>query len=120
MSTATASYRDLVVQAAGPLSLGENVKSALCRVARTTGLSPRRVRSIWNNEITDLRGRELDALRAAAARRAQEKPDEMVAIARDMEALAQRVAALASPADRKEAEQIRLLAERTRRLAAGV
>ncbi|GAB6842135.1 hypothetical protein HNR00_004017 [Methylorubrum rhodinum] len=46
MLTARTEARELVLQIAGPLRLGENVKGALARVARTTGLTDRRVRGI--------------------------------------------------------------------------
>ena len=117
MSTAAASYRDLVEQIIGPMRPGEKLKGAFGKVARATGLSPRRVRSIWNNEITDLRGREVDALRAAAARR--EGTHDLETIAADFEALAERVAALAARGDRETADRMGLLADRMRRLASG-
>lgn len=66
MSTDAIEYRSLLVDAVGPTRLGDSIKAALARVARRTGLSDRRVRAIWNGEITDLRGRELLALLRAA------------------------------------------------------
>ncbi|MCJ2080728.1 hypothetical protein [Methylobacterium sp. J-090] len=51
---------------AGPMRLGENVKSALARVARATGLGDRRVRSIWNGEARRIDATEMDRLRQVA------------------------------------------------------
>ena len=53
---------------AGPLRLGENVKAALARVARATGLPPRRVRGLWHGEAKLVSAEEMDRLRIAAAR----------------------------------------------------
>lgn len=64
--TARAEARTLVEAIAGPLRLGENVKGALSRVARATGLNDRRVRGIWHNEARSIRADEMDRLRQAA------------------------------------------------------
>ncbi|MHC2089442.1 hypothetical protein [Methylobacterium sp. CM6244] len=61
-----AEARYLVELIAGPMRLGENVKAALSRVARTTGLNDRRVRGIWHNEARSIRSEEMDRLREAA------------------------------------------------------
>jgi hypothetical protein len=66
MSTAPSEARSLVEMIAGPLRLGENVKAALSRVARTTGLPDRRVRGIWHHEARSIRSEEMDRLRQAA------------------------------------------------------
>ena len=66
MITAPSEARSLVELIAGPLRLGENVKAALSRVARTTGLPDRRVRGIWHHEARSIRSEEMDRLRQAA------------------------------------------------------
>lgn len=66
MSTAQAEARQLVELIAGPMRLGENVKSALARVARATGLGDRRVRGIWNGEARRIEAQEMDRLRQVA------------------------------------------------------
>ena len=70
--------RVLVQIIAGPMRLGENVKAALARVARATGLGERRVRGIWNSEARSIRSVEMDRLRIAAldARERQDARDE--------------------------------------------
>ncbi|BCM86864.1 hypothetical protein [Methylobacterium indicum] len=64
--TAQAEARQLVELIAGPVRLGENVKAALARVARLTGLGDRRVRGIWNGEARRIEAEEMDRLRRAA------------------------------------------------------
>ena len=64
--SAEAEARLLVADIAGPVRLGENVKAALSRVARATGLGDRRVRGIWNGEARSIRAQEMDRLRQAA------------------------------------------------------
>lgn len=66
MTTAPIEARTLVELIAGPLRLGENVKGALSRVARATGLPDRRVRGIWHHEARSIRSEEMDRLRQAA------------------------------------------------------
>ena len=76
--TAQVEARHLVEMIAGPLRLGENVKGALSRVARATGLNDRRVRGIWHNEARSIRSEEMDRLRQAArdARAREQTRDE--------------------------------------------
>ncbi len=64
--TAQAEARQLVELIAGPVRLGENVKAALARVARLTGLGDRRVRGIWNGEARRIEAEEMDRLRRTA------------------------------------------------------
>ena len=80
--TARAEARTLVEAIAGPLRLGENVKGALSRVARATGLNDRRVRGIWHNEARSIRAEEMDRLRQAArdARATEQARDEYRAV----------------------------------------
>ncbi|SFH04699.1 hypothetical protein SAMN05192565_12728 [Methylobacterium gossipiicola] len=80
--SARAEARTLVEAIAGPLRLGENVKAALSRVARATGLNDRRVRGIWHNEARSIRSDEMDRLRKAAreARATEQARDEYRAV----------------------------------------
>lgn len=64
--TAQAEARNLVELIAGPMRLGENVKAALTRVSRATGLGDRRVRGIWNGEARRIEAQEMDRLRQVA------------------------------------------------------
>ncbi len=66
MNAAQAEARTLVELIAGPMRLGENVKSALARVSRATGLGDRRVRGIWNGEARRIEAEEMDRLRQVA------------------------------------------------------
>lgn len=66
MDAAKVEARDLIELIAGPMRLGENVKSALARVARATGLGDRRVRGIWNGEARRIDAPEMDRLRRVA------------------------------------------------------
>ncbi len=66
MMAVRAEARELVEIIAGPLRMGENVKAALSRVARATGLGDRRVRGIWHSEARSIRADEMDRLRNAA------------------------------------------------------
>jgi predicted transcriptional regulator len=66
MDADVADYRGLLIEIAGPVRLGENVKSVLARVAREAGLTQRRVRAIWHGEVRDVRGKELVKLLRAA------------------------------------------------------
>lgn len=66
MTTAQAEARHLVELIAGPMRLGENVKAALTRVSRATGLGDRRVRGIWNGEARRIEAQEMDRLRQVA------------------------------------------------------
>lgn len=66
MMAVRAEARELVELIAGPMRLGENVKAALARVARSTGLSDRRVRGIWNGEARRIEAPEMDRLRQVA------------------------------------------------------
>ncbi|GEP08576.1 hypothetical protein MMMDOFMJ_3537 [Methylobacterium gnaphalii] len=82
MTTATAEARSLVEMIAGPLRLGENVKGALSRVSRATGLPDRRIRGIWHQEARSIRSEEMDRLRQAArdARAMEQARDEFRAV----------------------------------------
>lgn len=64
--SAQAEARHLVELIAGPMRLGENVKAALTRVSRATGLGDRRVRGIWNGEARRIEAQEMDRLRQVA------------------------------------------------------
>lgn len=82
MLTAPAEAQTLVELIAGPLRLGENVKGALSRVARATGLPDRRIGGIWHQEARSIRAEEMDRLRQAArdARAMERARDELRAV----------------------------------------
>lgn len=89
--SAVVEARQLISDVAGPMQAGAQIQEMLTFVARKTGLGARRLRGIWNNEARAIRAEELDALRAAAASRQQERE------ARDRDeyrALVQRIAFL--------------------------
>lgn len=97
----------------------EPVKTRIARAARSAGLSYWRAFDLWYRKARQIGAAELEAIRAATARRSREEPNEIVAIAKDMEALAQRLSALASPSDREAFSRMRALAQRVRHLAPG-
>lgn len=72
MLDATLEAHQLIGEIAGPMRMGERVKTALSVVARQTGLPERRVRGLWHRERS-VRAEELDALRRAA--RAKQKAE---------------------------------------------
>jgi hypothetical protein len=104
---------------AGPAMSGDRVKSQIARAARAAGLSYWRAFDLWYRKARRIEAQELEAIRAAAARRSQEKNNEFAAIADDFEALAERVSRLAAGSDRASADRMRALAVRVRRLAPG-
>lgn len=68
-----AEARNLIVEIAGPVSLGERVKTVLANVAVRSGLPERRVRGIWHREAKAVLAEELSALQRAAALRKREE-----------------------------------------------
>lgn len=68
-----AEARNLIVEIAGPISLGERVKTVLANVAARSGLPERRVRGIWHREAKTVLADELSALQCAAALRKREE-----------------------------------------------
>lgn len=68
-----AEARNLIVEIAGPISLGERVKTVLANVAVRSGLPERRVRGIWHREAKAVLAEELSALQRAAALRKREE-----------------------------------------------
>ncbi|MFG1302686.1 hypothetical protein V5F34_00905 [Xanthobacter autotrophicus] len=68
-----AEARNLIVEIAGPISLGERVKTVLASVAVRSGLPERRVRGIWHREAKAVLAEELSALHRAAALRKREE-----------------------------------------------
>lgn len=77
---AAALLRDL----AEPRPVGDSVKSALRRAARTVGISSSRVKSIWYREARRIDASEMDAIREAAQRR-REQVGKLVSIAAAVE-----------------------------------
>lgn len=102
---------------AGPMRDGDKVKSRIARAARAAGLSYWRAFDLWYGRARAIKAQELEAVRAAKARRSQEDSDDLAAIAQDFEELAERVARLASSSDWEGADRMRSIAGRLRRLA---
>lgn len=67
-----AEARHLIIEIAGPISLGERVKTVLSKVAERSGLPERRIRGIWHREAKAVLADELSALQRAAALRKRE------------------------------------------------
>lgn len=67
-----AQARHLIVEIAGPISLGERVKTVLACVAERSGLPERRIRGIWHGEAKAVLADEMSALQRAAALRLRE------------------------------------------------
>lgn len=61
--------RELIGVIAGPLAMGEKVKTTLGRVAVATGLRERRIRAIWHREARAITAAEMDCLRRVATLR---------------------------------------------------
>lgn len=68
-----AEARHLIIEIAGPISLGERVKTVLSKVAERSGLPERRIRGIWHREAKALLADELSALQRAAELRKREE-----------------------------------------------
>lgn len=68
-----AEARNLIVEIAGPISLGERVKTVLAAVAMRSGLPERRIRGIWHREAKAVLAEELHALQRAAELRQREE-----------------------------------------------
>ena len=92
MSTAVA--RDLIADIAGPIRLGENIKSSLAMVARKTGLSDRRVRALWHREARRIDAEEMETLRRAAGQERKNEDAELVARIEELEARLRSITAL--------------------------
>ncbi len=60
--------KEMLKAIAEPITLGENLKSILPRIARRCGLPERRIKGIWHNEARAIRSDELAALKAAASK----------------------------------------------------
>lgn len=63
-----AEARKLVRILAGDGRLGEQVATALGRVATVTGLAARRVRALWHGEVRNISAVEMDRLRSVVGR----------------------------------------------------
>lgn len=103
-----------------PPSEGANIKARIARAARVTGLSYWRTWDLWYGKARRIDAHEADVIRTARRRRAESsRVDELTTVARDLEALAERLAALGARSDRQEADRARNVADRLRRMAAG-
>lgn len=57
--------RNLIVEIAGPVRLGDRVKPILGKVAALSGLPERRIRGIWHREARAILAEEIKALQRA-------------------------------------------------------
>ncbi len=99
---------------------GANIKARIAAAARATGLSYWRAWDLWYGKARRIDAHEADTIRTARRRRAESDSHDLQAIAVEMETLAERLAALGARGDRQQADRARDVAERLRRLAAGV
>ncbi len=104
---------------AAPFRSGEPVKEKIGRAARRSGLSYWRAFDIWYRKARTLQAAELEGIRLARAARAAATSAGLRSIADDADALAEQMSRLGSPAVQAEAETLRTLAGRSRRLADG-
>ena len=102
---------------AEPISAGDRVKAQIARAARKAGLSFTRATDLWYGNARAIRAEELEAIRNAQVKRRH--ADELLSIAADFEALAERAAKVLAARDRPSADAFRLLARRARALASG-
>lgn len=112
--------RELFIEIAGPMHGSAWVKQAVEKVSRATGLSHRRLRGIWGNEVKRLTAEELDALRIAA--RKQEARTYAIAseaFAARLEAVEARLASIDPTFFGDEIARLGNVASRIRRIPAG-
>lgn len=67
-----------------PVAPGENVKAQWRKIARKTGLTARRVRTLWYGQANTIHGHELDLIRALNA--AERRIDRAQETAKDLRA----------------------------------
>ncbi len=103
-----------------PPTEGGNIKSRIAAAARVTGLSYWRAWDLWYGKARRIDAHEADAIRNAKKLRGEQSAHDLQAVAVEMEALAERLTALAALSGRKEVDRARALADRVRRLAGGV
>lgn len=104
---------------ARPVGSDDRVKSQIGRAARRAGLSYWRAFDLWYRKARRVEAVEIEAIRAARAARSRERSDELACLAADFEALAERVSRLAARPGGSDADALRALAGRSRRLAQG-
>jgi len=100
-----------------PIPAGDRVKAQIARAARKAGLSFTRATDLWYGNARAIRAEELEAIRHAQIKR--RPADELLAIATDFEALAERAAKVLAASDRPGADAFRLLARRARAVSHG-
>jgi hypothetical protein len=102
---------------AEPIPAGDKVKSQIARAAKAAKLSYTRAKDLWYGDARSVHPEELEAIRNAQSKR--RPADELLAIATDFEALAERAAKVLAASDRSGADAFRLLARRARSLGYG-
>lgn len=87
------------------------LKTALPRIARRLGITPRRVRALWNGEARRIEAAEINALRAAALQQqvsdAQQQANRLEALAARLEGSNASVFAADIDAARQQARRLR-------------
>lgn len=109
--------RSLIEGIAGPQALGSKIKAALGQIARDTGLTPRRVRGLWNGEARAILSDEMEALRRVANRKAS--TNEFDAFAARLAAVEARLTAIDPEFHGPDTDALRHLHDRVRGLANG-
>jgi len=102
---------------AEPIPAGDRVKCQITRAARAAKLSFTRASDLWYGKARRVDPSELEAIRHAQIKR--RPADELLAIATDFEALAERAAKVLAASDRPGADAFRLLARRARAVHGG-
>lgn len=116
MSAATAEAFALVHAHVRAAPGGTKLKFILPDIAKISGLSQRKIRSIWNEEPVRIDADELAGLQRLEAAPAVSP---LIAEADSYDQLADRFEAIDADFNRKDVLHYRALAERLRRLAAG-
>lgn len=100
--SAAAEAASILRELAEPRPVGDQVKAALRRVARITGMTPVRTKALWYGEARRIDAEELDTLRAVRARReAEHRREAMGKLVAIGEALDQAAAAGTASLDRE-------------------
>lgn len=92
----------------GSLHPGENLKAALGRVATRLGFKPSRIAKMWARDARAIRVKEMDLLRAAAAKAEAHRT------AARLEEAANALVAMVPDCDRTEVDRLRRLARELR------
>lgn len=104
---------------ASPRPENDRVKTAIARAARRAGLSYWRAFDLWYGKARRIDAAELRAIRDAELSKAKESKNDLIALAEDFTALAQRASRLDPEMAGTWAHAMRRIASRARSLANG-